>query len=56
MPEGAEGELVFTTLTKEAKPLIRYRTGDIGSVTPNRARAAARWRASAPSAAASTTC
>ena len=28
---GAEGELVFTTLTKEALPLIRYRTGDIGS-------------------------
>ena len=29
---GAEGELVFTTLTKEALPLIRYRTGDIGTV------------------------
>jgi phenylacetate-CoA ligase len=29
---GAEGELVFTTLTKEALPLIRYRTGDIGRV------------------------
>ncbi len=29
---GVEGELVFTTLTKEALPLIRYRTGDIGSV------------------------
>ncbi len=27
---GAEGELVFTTLTKEAVPLLRYRTGDIG--------------------------
>jgi phenylacetate-CoA ligase len=27
---GAEGELVFTTLTKEALPLLRYRTGDIG--------------------------
>ena len=27
---GAEGELVFTTLIKEALPLIRYRTGDIG--------------------------
>ena len=33
VPEGADGELVFTTLTKEAQPLIRYRTGDIGSVT-----------------------
>ena len=30
---GAEGELVFTTLTKEALPLIRYRTGDIGRVS-----------------------
>ncbi len=29
LPEGAEGELVFTTLTKEAFPLIRYRSGDI---------------------------
>ncbi len=29
---GVEGELVFTTLTKEAMPLIRYRTGDIGTV------------------------
>jgi phenylacetate-CoA ligase len=27
---GVEGELVFTTLTKEALPLIRYRTGDLG--------------------------
>jgi phenylacetate-CoA ligase len=33
VPEGTDGELVFTTLTKEAQPLIRYRTGDIGSVT-----------------------
>jgi phenylacetate-CoA ligase len=31
--EGEEGELVFTTLTKEALPLIRYRTGDVGSLT-----------------------
>lgn len=29
LPEGAEGEIVFTTLTKEAFPLIRYRSGDI---------------------------
>jgi phenylacetate-CoA ligase len=29
---GEPGELVFTTLTKEALPLIRYRTGDIGTV------------------------
>jgi phenylacetate-CoA ligase len=32
LPEGEEGELVFTTLVKEAQPLIRYRTGDIGSI------------------------
>jgi phenylacetate-CoA ligase len=32
LPPGAEGELVFTTLTKEALPLIRYRTGDIGRI------------------------
>ncbi|HEY1295655.1 MAG TPA: phenylacetate--CoA ligase [Chloroflexota bacterium] len=31
---GEEGELVFTTLTKEALPLIRYRTGDISSLDP----------------------
>ena len=33
VPEGADGELVFTTLLKEAQPLIRYRTGDIGAVS-----------------------
>jgi phenylacetate-CoA ligase len=33
LDEGAEGELVFTTLVKEAMPLLRYRTGDIGSLT-----------------------
>jgi len=30
---GVDGELVITTLAKEALPLIRYRTGDIGSLT-----------------------
>ncbi len=29
VPDGAQGELVLTTLTKEALPVIRYRTGDI---------------------------
>ncbi|MFC3039513.1 phenylacetate--CoA ligase family protein [Virgibacillus xinjiangensis] len=33
VPEGEEGELVFTSLTKEAFPVIRYRTGDIASIT-----------------------
>ena len=34
LPDGSEGELVFTTLTKEALPMLRYRTGDIGSLIP----------------------
>ena len=29
MPEGEKGELVFTTITKEGIPLIRYRTRDL---------------------------
>ncbi|MGC4377853.1 phenylacetate--CoA ligase [Fictibacillus sp. Mic-4] len=32
VPDGVEGELVFTSLTKEAFPVIRYRTGDIASI------------------------
>jgi phenylacetate-CoA ligase len=32
MPEGEQGELVFTTLTKEGLPLIRYRTRDLTSL------------------------
>jgi phenylacetate-CoA ligase len=31
--DGDVGELVFTTLTKEALPLLRYRTGDLASLT-----------------------
>jgi phenylacetate-CoA ligase len=33
VPEGAAGELVITTLTKEALPMLRYRTRDITRVT-----------------------
>lgn len=33
LPDGQEGELVFTTLTKEAMPVIRYRTGDLTYLT-----------------------
>lgn len=33
LPNGEEGELVFTSLTKEAFPVIRYRTGDIASLS-----------------------
>ncbi|MEM7332975.1 MAG: phenylacetate--CoA ligase [Chloroflexota bacterium] len=32
LPEGQVGELVFTTVTKQAMPLIRYRTGDLCSL------------------------
>ncbi len=32
LPEGEEGELVFTTLTKQGLPIIRYRTRDIASL------------------------
>jgi phenylacetate-CoA ligase len=32
LPPGREGELVFTPVTKEALPLIRYRTGDIAAL------------------------
>ena len=38
-PDGAEGELVFTTLTKEALPMIRYRTRDLTRLLPPTARA-----------------
>jgi len=31
VPDGVSGEVVFSTLTREAMPLIRYRTGDISS-------------------------
>ena len=34
LPAGDEGELVFTTLTREAMPLIRYRTHDISRLIP----------------------
>ena len=33
MPDGEQGEIVFTCLTKEAFPLIRFRTKDIGVIT-----------------------
>lgn len=33
LPEGSEGELVFTSLQKEAIPVIRYRTGDLSTLT-----------------------
>ncbi|SER09542.1 phenylacetate--CoA ligase PaaK [Giesbergeria anulus] len=38
LPDGALGELVFTSLTKEAFPVIRYRTRDLTSLLPPTAR------------------
>lgn len=38
VPDGEEGELVFTSLTKEALPVIRYRTRDLTRLLPPTAR------------------
>ena len=38
LPDGAEGELVFTTLSKQALPVIRYRTRDLTRLLPPTAR------------------
>jgi phenylacetate-CoA ligase len=35
VPPGVTGELVFTTLTKEALPVLRYRTRDLTSIDPD---------------------
>ncbi len=42
LPDGEEGELVFTSLTKEALPVVRYRTGDLTRLLPGTARPAFR--------------
>ena len=39
LPDGAEGEVVFTSLTKEAMPVIRYRTHDLTRLLPGSGRA-----------------
>ena len=38
LPDGEQGELVFTSLTKEAMPIIRYRTSDLTRLLPGTAR------------------
>jgi phenylacetate-CoA ligase len=38
LPDGEMGELVFTTLTKEALPMVRYRTRDLTRILPGTAR------------------
>ncbi|MGX8909741.1 phenylacetate--CoA ligase PaaK [Streptomyces netropsis] len=42
VPEGGHGELVFTSLTKEAMPVVRYRTRDLTRLLPGTARPAFR--------------
>jgi phenylacetate-CoA ligase len=44
LPDGEEGELVFTSLTKEAMPVIRYRTRDLTRLLPGTARVFRRMR------------
>ena len=39
LPDGEKGELVFTSLTKEALPIVRYRTRDLTRLLPPTARA-----------------
>jgi phenylacetate-CoA ligase len=38
LPDGEKGELVFTSLTKEAMPVVRYRTRDLTRLMPGTAR------------------
>ena len=38
LPDGHEGEVVITTLTREAMPLIRYKTGDAAAMLPGPCR------------------
>jgi phenylacetate-CoA ligase len=42
LPDGEIGELVFTTLTKEAMPIVRYRTRDLSRLLPGTARSVRR--------------
>jgi phenylacetate-CoA ligase len=42
LPDGSDGELVFTSLTKQAFPVIRYRTRDLTRLLPGTARPAMR--------------
>jgi phenylacetate-CoA ligase len=38
LPHGSEGELVLTSLTKQAFPIVRYRTRDLTALLPGTAR------------------
>ena len=56
LADGERGELVITTLTREAMPVLRYRTRDLRRSCARSAPAAERPRASTGSPGASTTC
>ena len=43
LPPGKEGELVLTTLTNSAYPLLRYRTSDVTALRLEPCLAAGRW-------------
>ena len=43
LPDGEQGELLFTSLTKEALPIIGYRTRDLTALRPGTARPGMRW-------------
>jgi phenylacetate-CoA ligase len=49
LADGQEGELVLTTLTQEAMPLLRYRTGDVARLLPGTVRGMRRVRLGARS-------
>jgi phenylacetate-CoA ligase len=44
LPDGSPGELVFTSLTKEAMPIVRYRTRDLTRLLPGTGRAMRRMQ------------
>lgn len=44
LPDGEPGEVVFTTLTREAMPLLRYRTGDFAAILPGPCACGSRMR------------
>ncbi|WP_156952725.1 DVU_1553 family AMP-dependent CoA ligase [Maridesulfovibrio frigidus] len=38
VPDGTSGEIIFTTLSRRAMPLIRYKTGDLGRIIPEQCK------------------
>ena len=48
LPEGEEGELVLTSINREAMPLLRYRTGDITFIYPEKCACGREYRKISP--------